>query len=536
VSIVDDVLGVARRTIQRPIEDVVAFARSGFLRPVPPQTMIELVRQFRREGFKAHLVLTLHGTRDPDKLAVVSDDRTTTWAELLDRVRRLSNHFLSIGVGPGSSVSIMLPNRPEFIEANAAAMRVGATVSFVNPRAPSADARAIFERTKADVIVSHRDDLGEGVNVLRVGDAYEDALSTASDVEPVIRRDAQSKVVVFTSGTTGRPKGAVRSLEQSASVGSLVGFLRTIPFRTSDVHMVVCPLYHASGSGFATIAQALGNTTVIVEKFSPETFCRTVQEHKVTTTTVVPTMLHQIAAWPGAKDYDLSSLRIVVCTGSPLREEVRTEARALLGNVIYDLYGSTEMGFVSIATPDDQLHKPGTVGKPVSGIDVRILDPDGTVLPLGERGEVWIRSSVGMEGYMDDPELQAERMREGYISVRDIGFVDADGYLHIVDRADDMIISGGVNVYPAETEIALQAHPKVDEATVVGVPDPKWGERIVAAVVPSGEVSEDELISWAKENAAYAAVPKEIRFVESLPRNDIGKIDKKKIVREWETT
>ncbi len=514
-------------------DNVRAIYKAGILRPLGPRTTIEVTKQLMREGFKSHLVYTLHGTRDPRKPAMIFEDHTTTWSQLLDRIRRLSNHFLATGVGPDGSVAIMLGNRPEFIEANAAAMRVGATVSFVNPRAPAADAQAIFERTKADVVVTHRDDL-VGPTVLLIGDEYENALSQASRAEPSVDRKAQSKVVVFTSGTTGRPKGAVRSLESSVSLGSMTGFLRTIPYKTSDVHMVVCPLYHSSGSGFAIIAQALGNTMVIVEKFSPETFCGNVEKHRVTTTTVVPTMLHQIASWPDAKNYDLSSLRIVVCTGSALREEVRTEARELLGNVIYDLYGSTEMGFVSIATPDDQINKPGTVGKPTPGITVRICDPDGNTVREGERGEVWVSSSLGMEGYMDDPDLDAERMRDGFISVRDVGFLDADGYLHVVDRADDMIISGGVNVYPAETEIALNAHPKVDEASVLGVPDPKWGEKIVAAVVSSGDVTEEELIGWAKENAAYAAVPKEIRFMDALPRNDIGKVDKKAIVRDWE--
>ncbi len=515
------------------LDDLNTLRQAGLLRPIGPRTSIEVGRQFLKEGFKSHLVYTLHGTRDPRKPALVTDDRRITWSQLLDRTRRLANHFLASGVGPGSSVAIMLPNRPEFLETNAAAMRVGATVSFVNPRAPSTDAHAIFERTKADIVVTHRDDLGDKTRVLNVGDDYERAIAQASAVEPTIARDAQAKVVVFTSGTTGRPKGAVRSLESSVSPASLLGFLRTIPYRTNDIHMVVCPLYHSSGSGFATVAQALGNPMVIVEKFSPEAFCQNVQQHKVTTTTVVPTMLHQLAAWPQAKDYDLSSLRIVVCTGSPLREEVRNEARDLLGNVIYDLYGSTEMGWVSIATPDDQLRKPGTVGKPVPGIELRISDPDGSEVSQGERGEVWARSSLGMQGYMDDPELDAERMRDGFISVRDVGYLDEDGYLHVVDRADDMIISGGVNVYPAETEVALNAHPKVDEACVLGVPDPKWGERIVAAVVPSGEVTEDELITWAKENAAYAAVPKEVRFMDALPRNDIGKVDKKGIAAAW---
>ncbi len=534
MSIFDDVVKVARNTLLKPAEDALLLAKAGLLRPIPPRTIAEMARHFRREGFKSHLIYTLHASRDPKKPAVVFEDGTTTWSELLGRINRLANHFLATGVGPGSSVAIMLPNRPEFIETNAAAMRVGATVSFVNPRAPAPDARAIFERTRADVVVTHRDDLGDATRVLRVGDDYENVLAAASSAEPVVDRSAQSKIVVFTSGTTGRPKGAVRSLEQSASLSGLMGFLRTIPYRTSDVHMVVCPLYHSSGSGFATVAQGLGNTMVIVEKFSPEAFCQSVSEHKVTTTTVVPTMLHQIASWGGAKDYDLSSLRIVVCTGSPLREEVRKEARELLGNVIYDLYGSTEMGWVSIATPPDQLKAPGTVGKPVPGITLRITDADGKPLPQGERGELWVRSSLSMEGYMDDPDLESERMRDGYISVKDVGFLDDDGYLHVVDRADDMIISGGVNVYPAETEIALERHPHVDEATVLGVPDPRWGERIVAAVVPSGEITEDELIVWAKQNAAYAAVPKEIRFMDALPRNDIGKIDKKRLVREWE--
>jgi fatty-acyl-CoA synthase len=426
----------------------------------------------------------------------------------------------------------MLPNRPEFIESNASVIRVGATTSFINPRAPASEAKAIAERMNADLVVTHRDDL-EGVTTLEVGDAYEDAIGEASGADPIVDRGAQSKIVVFTSGTTGRPKGALRSFSEGTSPAALAGFLRTIPFRTSDVHMVVCPLYHSSGSGFATVSQALGDPLVIVEKFSAQAFCEHIERHKVTTTAVVPTMLHQIADYPDAKRHDLSSLRVVVCTGAPLREEVREKARELLGDVVFDLYGSTENGWVSVATPQDQRLKPGTVGKPVPGVEVRISDPDGQALPQGERGEIWTRSQLGMQGYVDDPELTDERMRDGWVSVRDVGYIDEDGYLHVVDRADDMIISGGVNVYPAETEIALNAHPKVKESTVLGVPDPKWGQRIVAAVVREGEVSERELITWSKEKASYAAVPKDVRFFEVLPRNDVGKVDKKKIAAGW---
>jgi acyl-CoA synthetase (AMP-forming)/AMP-acid ligase II len=243
-------------------------------------------------------------------------------------------------------------------------------------------------------------------------------------------------------------------------------------------------------------------------------------------------MLHRIVEWDDVKQYDLSSLRVVVCTGAPLREEIRAKVRELFGNVVYDLYGSTEMGWVTIATPEDQLRKPGTVGRPVEGVRLRILDKDGNEMPPGEQGEVWASSALLMQGYLDDPELERERIRDGFVSVRDVGYLD-DGYLHLVDRADDMIISGGVNVYPAEAEVALGSHPDVVESAVFGVPDPEWGQKIVAAVVARTPIDARELISFTKERADAPAVPKEIRFVDELPRNDVGKVDKKRLKEQW---
>lgn len=517
------------------VADVGALVRSGALRPLGPRVTLELVRLIAREGVRAHLILAVHGLRDPARPAIVYEGATTTWGDLYDRVLRLANHLLTRGIGPGDGVAIMLPNRPEFLETQAAALRIGATTSFVNPRAPAAEARSLFDRTEAKLVITHRPEVAEdgSVAVLEVGADYEAAVAAAAPGEPRVPRGAEGRVVVFTSGTTGRPKGAVRNMDDGGSLGTLAGFLRSIPFRRDDRHMVVCPLYHSSGSGFASISMALGATIVCVEKFSPEVFCRTVQAERVTTTTVVPTMLHQVCSWEGAGDYDLSSLRVVVCTGSPLREQVRERARELVGDVLYDLYGSTEMSWVSVATPADQRRKPGTVGRPVPGVSVRILDPDGKPLPRGEVGEIWASNRLMMQEYLKDPELTSERMRDGYVSVRDLGYLDIDGYLHVIDRADDMIISGGVNVYPAEVEIALSAHPDVAEAAVLGLPDDKWGQRIVAAVVPRGEVDPDELVAWCKERVSYAAVPKEVRFLEALPRNDIGKVARKRLVEEW---
>ena len=513
--------------------DIDTLRRAGILRPLNPRTTFEVGKQLLREGIGPHLIFTIHGHQQPNRPALIYERKETTWGQLLDRTRRLANHLLAWGVGPGDAVTIMLPNRPEFIEAQAAALRIGATTAFVNPRAPAAEARDIVTRTGARVLVTDREDVHPNARVLFVPTYYEGAISAAPAHDPHVPRAGEAKIVVFTSGTTGRPKGAVRSLSSNTSPAAFTGFLRQIPMKSGDVHMIVCPMYHATGSGFATIASVLGNTMVIVEKFSPEEFCRTVQEQKVNTTAVVPTMLHRIVEWGRAGEYDLSSLRVVLCTGAPLREEVRAAVRDIFGNVIYDLYGSTEMGWVTIATPDDQLRKPGTVGRSVEGVNIRILDADGKWLETGEQGEVWASSALLMQGYLDDPELERERIRDGFVSVRDMGYLDDEGYLHLVDRADDMIISGGVNVYPAEAEVALGSHPDVSEAAVFGIPDPEWGQKIVAAVVRRNDVDARTLIDHAKANADRAAVPKEIRFVDELPRNDVGKVDKKRLEKEW---
>ena len=312
----------------------------------------------------------------------------------------------------------------------------------------------------------------------------------------------------------------------------MTGFLRTIPYRTYDVHMVVCPLYHSSGSGFATIAQALGNTMRDRREVLAGGVLRARRTHQVTTTTVVPTMLHQLAAWPEAK-----RLRPV----EPARRRVHGFAAAR-GGAGRGARAAGQRDLRPVRLDGDGIRVDRDARRPAAQARNRreavvrdrraITDPEGDRVPRGRarRGVGRALRSAWRATWTipsSTPSVCATARSPSATSA----IIDEDGYLHIVDRADDMIISGGVNVYPAETEIALNAHPNVDEATVLGVADPKWGERIVAAVVPAGEVTEDELIAWAKDNAAYAAVPKEVRFMDALPRNDIGKIDKKAIAR-----
>lgn len=515
-----------------PIADAAALLNTGALRPLSPRTTLTVLRRVAREGIRPDLVYTINALQDPHRIALAHDRGVLTWARLYERILRLANWAAGAGVRPRDAVAIVLPNRPEFVEAQAASLRIGATASFLNPRAPHDVIAGILDRLDPALVITDSPGIAGGRRVLDVGDDYEKALASSSTTEPVASRRATGRVVIFTSGTTGRPKGAVRGLSGISSSAAL-GFLRVLPFRRDDVHMAVAPLYHATGSGFLTIAQALSSPCVLVDKFSPEAFCEAVRRWRVTTTAVVPTMLHELCTWPRARDYDLSSLRIVVCTGSPLRAAVRDAARDLLGEVVYDLYGATEMAWVSVATPDDMRRRPGTVGRPVPGVAVEIRDEDGRVLPRGRTGEVWARNPLAMEAYLDDPQLTAERVRDGFVSVRDVGHLDGNGYLFIADRADDMIITGGVNVYPAEVERALLSHRDVREAGVVGVPDEKWGQRVVAAVVASGVVAPESLIRFCKDRLPPAAVPKEIRLVDALPRTQTGKVLRRDISGLW---
>jgi fatty-acyl-CoA synthase len=224
---------------------------------------------------------------------------------------------------------------------------------------------------------------------------------------------------------------------------------------------------------------------------------------------------------------------VVFSGGAPLSGELAKNFIRRFGRILYNFYGSTETGINTFATSEDLLRAPGTIGRLVPGTEIRLLDDDGREVRDGEVGEVFVKNGMLIAGYHGDRGATERSMRDGFFSVGDLARVDRYGLYHIAGRKRDMIISGGVNVYPAETEVALNAHPKVDECAVLGVEDPKWGQKIVAAVVTNGEVSADELIEWCKQNAAYAAVPKEIRAVASLPRNDIGKVDKKKIASEW---
>jgi fatty-acyl-CoA synthase len=308
------------------------------------------------------------------------------------------------------------------------------------------------------------------------------------------------------------------------------------PMRVDDVHLVPCPLYHSTAFGFLAFSHILGASAVLMDEFKPEAFLAHVERFGVTTTALVPTMLHRVLALgPEVLErYHTRSLRAIFSMGAPLPAPLALEVMDRFGDVLYNLYGATEFGIVTLATPRDLRDAPGTIGRKIPGTDIRLLDDAGRQVEPGAVGELWAKSKLVVEGYHNDRAATEASLKEGFFSVGDLARVDADGRYFIEGRKRDMVISGGVNVYPAEVEAALEAHPALAEVAVIGVEDPDLGERVRAFVVkkPGQDLDEPHLRTWTRERLSGPKVPRDFVFIEALPRNPTGKVLKREL-RLW---
>ena len=510
--------------------------------------LVEVARRAAAGDVSASALWSLQAADTPDKVALVQGRRTVTWATLNARINQLANALRAIGIEPGDRVAVMLANSIEWFEATAACQKIGGAVVFVSYRCAAPELRYLLENSAASAVIFDAEN-GEVVRQAKLGliddacvievgsvhptefEPYEMFLLRGSqDEPPAASRRSGSRAILYTSGTTGKPKGAVRDLSK-AGVAPLLGLLRRIPLRRSDRHLVAAPLYHATASGFATLHLGLGATVVILEKFDPIDFLRAVDRERITTSALVPTMLRALVdvRVPEASRFDLSSIRILVSTGAALGEPLERAVRARFGDVLYDLYGSTEMGHVTVAAPDDKRASPGTIGRPFPGVDVMLLDEHRNPVPDGQIGELFAKSSLTIEGYHGNETATRQARHGEYFSVGDLAVRDAQGYLKLVGRKSDVVISGGVNLYPAESEDVLASHPAIREAAVVGMPDEKWGESLVAFVVAEiGAVvpADDELVRFCKRSLASYKVPRRFERVAALPRNPTGKVRK----------
>jgi long-chain acyl-CoA synthetase len=514
--------------------------------------LVELMRRTALRDFHPSAIWAFHAANTPDKPALVQGERRVTWKEANSTMNRLANGLRAAGIEPGDRVAVMLKNSIEWFEVMVGCQRIGASTVSVSYRSTAPELRYLLENSNAKMLIFDAEHapvirearagvalapdryvaIGRGAN----GEftSYEHLLARSPEDEPPAElRQGGARTVLYTSGTTGKPKGAVRDLSK-VGLGSALGLLRRVPFRRSDRHLVAAPLYHVTASGFAILHVSLGCTVVIMEKFDPVEFLAAVDREKITTSALVPTMIRAILEVPLEQraKYDTSSLRIIISTGSALPDELEKAARETLGEVIYDLYGSTEMAQVTIATPEDKRLCPGTIGLAVPGVDVVLLDDERRPVKDGEVGEVFARSDLTIEGYHANDAATQESRFGDYFSVGDLAVRDSRGYLKLVGRKKDMVISGGMNVYPAEIEAVLTSHPAIREAGVVGLPDEKWGEALVAFVVAKegAEIpSDDELVAFLKKSLAGYKVPRRFERVAELPRNPTGKILKQEL-------
>lgn len=502
----------------------------------------------------------LHAQNSPNRAAVIAGDRVLTFAELDRRIDQLAHGLHAQGFGPGRGLLIMMKNCIEALELTAACARIGSSAIAVSWRtkpdelvylandsqafgiacdielAPALDraapklARHLLDR----VFIAGAELGGKAPNARALSELY------ASTPEPYELKgkgqsDDEASVVIYTSGTTGKPKGAVRRFPRDA-VTIALRFIAETPMRCDDVHLVACPLYHTTAFGFLTMSHLIGATVVLIADFKPALFLELVERHRVTTSAMVPTMLHRILELgPDAlAKYDARSLRAVFTTGAPLPTPVANAFMDQFGDIIHNVYGSTETGVVTLATPRDLRAAPGTIGRAVPGVNIRLYDDAGQI---GEAGELYVKTDLVVAGYHNNTSATEASMRDGYFSVGDVARIDDGSRYFIEGRKRDMIISGGVNVYPAEVESALEEHPALGEVAIVGVDDPDLGERVRAfvALKPGASLSKDELIAWAKERLSGAKVPRDVVFMDALPRNPTGKVLKRDL-REQKAT
>ncbi len=524
----------------------VAF-RTGMLREIRPTSVAAALRARLTGPLGVSAMLRIHAAGRPEHDAVVFEGRRWTWRELDARVDRLAwSLSRELGLGAGDAAVLVLHNRPEVLEAQAALARLGAAAVSVSWRSTAGELEYLVEHSGARAVLVEASAADAALTarprLTRIRDGALVGLGGEREglvpYEGLVRRGrpersdaAEGAVVIYTSGTTGKPKGAVRRFPKEMA-WAVLHVLDELDLRADDRHLAVCPMYHSTAFGFIGLTMTVGGTVVVERGFDPERFLRIVERERITTTAVVPTMLHRLLALPEAtrRRYDTRSLRAIFCGGAPLSGELARRTIQSIGPVLYNFYGATETGLNTLATPEELLRSPGTIGHAIGGNHIRLLDEAGREVPEGETGELWVKNAMLVAGYHRDEDATRSSMREGFFSVGDLAHRDPRGLYHLDGRKRDMIISGGENVYPAEVEEALSRHPHVAEVAVVGVLDEEWGERVRAFVVPRGEeLDPHELVAWARDRLAGPKVPRDVRVVAELPKNPTGKVLKREL-------
>ncbi len=495
-------------------------------------------------------VLARWARRMPDKEAVVFQEKRVTYGGLNERVNLFANGLLDMGIQQGEKVAVLFMNCLEVLECYMAAFKIGAVVVPLNFRLTGPEISYQVDHSDAKVFVYDRmfqktldtimDQLpkvqhyicreaGRSEDIIE----YEELLTGSSSEEPfVFVHDDDPAFILYTSGTTGKPKGVV--LTQKNVMMEVINFTLEAELRRDDRAVFAAPLFHVAGMIQFLIMLFLGGTSFVMDQFDPKDMLKLIETEKITAAQLIPVMLISMLEVPNIGDYDKSTLRTALSGGDVLPVEILEKALKQFPGIIgiYNIFGMTETtAAMTVLHPKDSLNKKGSVGQRMINSEVRIVDDDDRDVPIGQVGEIIYKGPTVLKEYYKNPEATAEAMKGGWFHSGDLVREDEEGFIYVVDRKKDMIISGGENIYPAEVEEVLFAHPKIIEAAVIGMPDPKWGESVKAVVViKKGEsLLQEEIVDHCKRYLASYKKPKIVEFLDALPRNAAGKVLKIKL-------
>ncbi|MDX6249960.1 MAG: fatty-acyl-CoA synthase [Kribbellaceae bacterium] len=519
----------------------VALLRSGVWRSVRPSQLVLIERALRQWGQSVAALGAIAAIRYPDRPAVIDERGSLTYRELDQRCSRQSAELhAQYGIVAGSKVAVLCRNHRWFLEATLAASRLGADLLFVNTEFAPPQLKAVLERHQPDLLI-HDEEFTVEADIPRVlawhdgddgrgrgsGGASLDELANGSAPEPP-KPDKPGNITILTSGTTGTPKAAPRAPTALGLAGLTASALNRIGLRSGEPMVICPPLFHGLGLLNSMLALFLGSPLVLARQYDAAAVLASIDRNRAGSVVAVPVMLQRMLDLGPSEiaKHDLRSLRAVISGASALGPALAERFIAQFGPVLCDAYGSSEIGIATIATSADLRAAPGTVGRPCLGSSVRILGDQDQLLARGETGRIFAGGGLVFGGYSDG---SSKAVVDGRMSTGDLGHLDESGRLFVDGREDDMIVSGGENVYPVEVEDCLMSHPAVVEAAVVGVPDEEFGQRLVAYVVSARPVTEEELIEYVRANLARYKAPRQIVLVEDLPRNATGKVLRRKL-------
>lgn len=526
------------RRVALEARSAVVLHRAGMLGAASARQLLQglaALRAFGSFGSAARIAALRHG----DLPAIDDELGAITFNQLDEQVNRLASALRARGLGAGANVGILCANHRMPLIVAFAASRLGMNGIWLNTAFSARQAREVSEREGVELLV-YDEELADLVAEIepphgKLATATEDRaadelarLIASGDPSPSPQPPRPGRIVLLTSGTTGTPKGAPRPDARSLTIPAAI--LDRLPMTPRGATVVAPPLFHGTGLLLALLAIGIGSKLVVRRRFDPAQFLDDIERHRATDVCVVPVMLQRVLALGRGEidKRDLSSLRTIFSAGSQLPAEVALQAMDLLGDKLYNFYGSTEVSVATLATPADLRAAPGSVGRPALGVRIRILDQQGRQLPQGQTGRIFVANATPFEGYTGG---EHKEVIDGFMSTGDVGHLDAEGRLYIDGREDEMIVSGGENVFPREVEELLITHPAVVDVAVIGVPDEEFGQRLKAFAVTADRtsVTDEELKAFVRDNLARFKVPREIEFVAELPRNPTGKVLKREL-------